>query len=110
MVARPRPAALLRAFDLEQAPGQAIMQKGAAPLQSLLVLPAAGLHYLVASFKPCAGIHGLKLSVVSTMQVAVQMEPPPEILLPLLPYQKEFLAWGVQQERGTVKGGILADE
>ncbi len=44
------------------------------------------------------------------MQVAVQMEPPSEILLPLLPYQKEFLAWGVQQERGTVKGGILADE
>ncbi len=38
------------------------------------------------------------------------MEPPSEILLPLLPYQKEFLAWGVQQERGTVKGGILADE
>ena len=25
-------------------------------------------------------------------------------------YQKEFLAWGVAQERGPVRGGILADE
>eukprot|EP00884_Botryococcus_braunii_P002146 jgi/Botrbrau1/11932/Bobra.341_1s0001.2 len=39
-----------------------------------------------------------------------QMEPPPELLMQLLPYQKEFLAWAVHQERGPVKGGILADE
>ena len=58
----------------------------------------------------CARSQCLVCFVVSPMQVAVQMEPPSEILLPLLPYQKEFLAWGVQQERGTVKGGILADE
>mmetsp|Transcript_12990 Transcript_12990/g.39320 ORF Transcript_12990/g.39320 Transcript_12990/m.39320 type:complete len:1245 (-) Transcript_12990:283-4017(-) len=32
------------------------------------------------------------------------------ILLPLLPYQKEFLAWGIAQEQGPVCGGILADE
>ncbi len=38
------------------------------------------------------------------------MEPPPELLMPLLPYQKEFLAWGVAQEKGPVRGGILADE
>lgn len=38
------------------------------------------------------------------------MEPPPELLMPLLPYQKEFLAWGVAQEQGPVRGGILADE
>ena len=75
------------------------------------MLPAAGFYWLVASSKVLGrSSHGLICSPVSTMQVAVQMEPPPEILLPLLPYQKEFLAWGVQQERGTVKGGILADE
>ena len=38
------------------------------------------------------------------------MEPPLELLMPLLPYQKEFLAWGVAQEQGPVQGGILADE
>lgn len=43
-------------------------------------------------------------------KVEAQMEPPPELLMPLLPYQKEFLAWGVAQEQGPVRGGILADE
>ena len=39
-----------------------------------------------------------------------QMEAPPELLMTLLPYQKEFLAWAVKQEQGDIKGGILADE
>ena len=38
------------------------------------------------------------------------MDPPPELVLPLLPYQKEFLGWSVSQEKGPIKGGILADE
>lgn len=38
------------------------------------------------------------------------MEPPPVLTVQLLPYQKEFLAWAIQQERGVAKGGILADE
>ena len=38
------------------------------------------------------------------------MEPPAEMLMSLLPFQKEFLAWAVSQERGEIKGGILADE
>ena len=37
-------------------------------------------------------------------------EPPAELLMPLLQYQKQFLAWAVKQEQGSVKGGILADE
>ena len=44
------------------------------------------------------------------MQVNAQMEPPAEMLMPLLPFQKEFLAWAISQEQGVVKGGILADE
>ena len=38
------------------------------------------------------------------------MEPPAELLMPLLPYQKEFLAWAVGQECSNIRGGILADE
>ena len=38
------------------------------------------------------------------------MEQPEEILVPLLPYQRQFLAWGVSQEQSSVRGGILADE
>ena len=39
------------------------------------------------------------------------MEAPPELLMPLLLYQKEFLAWAVSQEQcASVRGGVLADE
>jgi len=34
-----------------------------------------------------------------------QMEAPMELLMPLLPYQKEFLAWAIKQERSDVRGG-----
>ena len=43
-------------------------------------------------------------------QALQQMEAPAELLMELLPYQKEFLAWAVSQERGDICGGILADE
>lgn len=36
------------------------------------------------------------------------MEAPPELLMPLLPYQKEFLAWAVKQEHSDVRGGCAA--
>eukprot|EP00191_Tetraselmis_sp_GSL018_P011900 CAMPEP_0177603418 /NCGR_PEP_ID=MMETSP0419_2-20121207/15501_1 /TAXON_ID=582737 /ORGANISM="Tetraselmis sp., Strain GSL018" /LENGTH=1172 /DNA_ID=CAMNT_0019097187 /DNA_START=210 /DNA_END=3726 /DNA_ORIENTATION=+ len=39
-----------------------------------------------------------------------EMEAAPELLMPLLPYQKEFLGWAVNQERGSIRGGLLADE
>ena len=38
------------------------------------------------------------------------MEAPPELVLPLLSYQKEGLGWMVNQEINGVHGGILADE
>lgn len=44
------------------------------------------------------------------LQVYEQMEPPAEMLMSLLPFQKEFLAWAISQERGEIRGGILADE
>eukprot|EP00898_Chlorokybus_atmophyticus_P001429 jgi/Chlat1/2287/Chrsp17S02793 len=39
-----------------------------------------------------------------------KLEPPSELLLPLLPFQKEWLAWSIKQETGPLKGGILADQ
>lgn len=38
------------------------------------------------------------------------MDPPSELLMPLLPYQKEGLGWMVNQELNDTHGGILADE
>eukprot|EP01032_Pedospumella_encystans_P014510 gene14510-16657_t len=38
------------------------------------------------------------------------VEPSPNLLMPLLPYQKEGLGWMVNQEQNDVHGGILADE
>lgn len=38
------------------------------------------------------------------------MDPPPELLMELLPFQKEFLAWAVAHEQSEIRGGILADE
>ncbi|KAJ4828711.1 hypothetical protein Tsubulata_038329 [Turnera subulata] len=41
---------------------------------------------------------------------AETVEPPPELIMPLLRYQKEWLAWSLKQEESATKGGILADE
>ncbi|KAF7000764.1 hypothetical protein CFC21_016585 [Triticum aestivum] len=37
-------------------------------------------------------------------------EPAPEVLLQLLRFQKEWLAWALAQEASVSRGGILADE
>ncbi|URE39906.1 SNF2 family N-terminal domain [Musa troglodytarum] len=37
-------------------------------------------------------------------------EPSPDIILPLLRFQKEWLAWALKQENSDIRGGILADE
>lgn len=39
-----------------------------------------------------------------------EMEPSPQLTVPLLPYQREALAWMTAQEKSAYKGGILADE
>ncbi|ESQ36413.1 hypothetical protein EUTSA_v10006803mg [Eutrema salsugineum] len=41
--------------------------------------------------------------------IAETVEPPSDLVMPLLRYQKEFLAWALKQEQ-SVAGGILADE
>ncbi|KAL7086737.1 hypothetical protein ACP275_13G019300 [Erythranthe tilingii] len=42
--------------------------------------------------------------------VAETVEPSDDLIIPLLRYQKEWLAWALKQEESAVKGGILADE
>lgn len=37
-------------------------------------------------------------------------EAPSQLLMPLLRYQKEWLAWALKQEESAARGGILADE
>ncbi|CAL1407082.1 unnamed protein product [Linum trigynum] len=37
-------------------------------------------------------------------------EAPSELVMPLLRYQKEWLAWASKQEESSTRGGILADE
>ena len=44
------------------------------------------------------------------VQGLLEMEPAKELLMPLLPYQKQFLGWAISCEQGQVRGGILADE
>lgn len=39
-----------------------------------------------------------------------EMEPSPFLTVPLLPYQREALAWMTAQEKSDYQGGILADE
>ncbi|KAK1418183.1 hypothetical protein QVD17_27325 [Tagetes erecta] len=42
--------------------------------------------------------------------VAETVDQPPDLIMPLLRYQKEWLAWGLKQEESASRGGILADE
>ncbi|KAK4372724.1 hypothetical protein RND71_008108 [Anisodus tanguticus] len=37
-------------------------------------------------------------------------EAPSDLIMPLLRYQKEWLAWALKQEESIARGGILADE
>lgn len=47
---------------------------------------------------------------VEGIELAVAANPSPDITLPLLRFQREWLAWALKQESSDIKGGILADE
>ncbi|CAI9090249.1 OLC1v1024980C1 [Oldenlandia corymbosa var. corymbosa] len=42
--------------------------------------------------------------------LAETVEQPANLIMPLLRYQKEWLAWSLKQEESASRGGILADE
>ncbi|KAL3652640.1 hypothetical protein CASFOL_002321 [Castilleja foliolosa] len=52
---------------------------------------------------------GLDLINQNEMMTEV-VEPSDDLILPLLRYQKEWLAWSLKQEESVSRGGILADE
>eukprot|EP00963_Diacronema_lutheri_P002930 scaffold239_cov382-Pavlova_lutheri.AAC.5 len=39
-----------------------------------------------------------------------EAKPPEDLIMNLLSFQKQWLAWALQQENGWTKGGVLADE
>lgn len=41
---------------------------------------------------------------------ATTAEAPSDLIMPLLRFQKEWLAWALEQEESSTRGGILADE
>ena len=43
-------------------------------------------------------------------RVLKEAEPPEGLLMDLLPFQRQFLTFALEQEHGLLKGGILADE
>ena len=48
--------------------------------------------------------------LVFTRDELIEASPPEGLLMDLLPFQRQFLSFGLQQEKGMIKGGILADE
>uniref|UniRef100_A0A0G4HBV9 Uncharacterized protein n=1 Tax=Chromera velia CCMP2878 TaxID=1169474 RepID=A0A0G4HBV9_9ALVE len=49
-------------------------------------------------------------SLVKRKEPMERRKAPDSLLVPLLPFQEEGLAWMCRQEEGVVRGGILADE
>jgi SNF2 family DNA or RNA helicase len=43
-------------------------------------------------------------------RIIAPADPPPDLTLTLLPFQKESLSWMCEQEHSAYRGGILADE
>lgn len=51
------------------------------------------------------------MDLINQNEMATEIvEPPDDLIIPLLRYQKEWLAWALKQEESAVRGGILADE
>ncbi|CEM04117.1 unnamed protein product [Vitrella brassicaformis CCMP3155] len=51
-----------------------------------------------------------RLDELVKRKLVERYKAPPELLLPLLPFQEEGLAWMCHQEESDCRGGILADE
>ncbi|KAG6404813.1 hypothetical protein SASPL_132389 [Salvia splendens] len=47
---------------------------------------------------------------VNQNEIRITVEPSDDLIIPLLRYQKEWLAWALGQEESSAQGGILADE
>ena len=88
-------SATLGGFDLLTVPDQARVDE---------MLNASGLPEHLRGVDPDEEV------AAASAQWTTQREPPPSLLAPMLPYQKEGLGWLCAQEEGEMRGGILADE
>lgn len=53
----------------------------------------------------------MDMDLINQNEMATEtVEPSDDLIIPLLRYQKEWLAWSLKQEESAVRGGILADE
>lgn len=53
----------------------------------------------------------IDMDLINQNEIVMEtMEPSEDLIIPLLRYQKEWLAWALKQEESTARGGILADE
>ncbi|KAK6134726.1 hypothetical protein DH2020_031528 [Rehmannia glutinosa] len=53
----------------------------------------------------------LDMDLINQNEMVTEIvEPSDDLIIPLLRYQKEWLAWALKQEESSVRGGILADE
>lgn len=53
----------------------------------------------------------IDMDLINQNEIGMEtMEPSEDLIIPLLRYQKEWLAWALKQEESTARGGILADE
>lgn len=53
----------------------------------------------------------IDMDLINQNEISMEtVEPSDDLIIPLLRYQKEWLAWALRQEESSVRGGILADE
>lgn len=53
----------------------------------------------------------IDMDLINQNEIVMEtIEPSDDLIISLLRYQKEWLAWALKQEESSVRGGILADE
>ncbi|KAH6780513.1 Helicase protein with RING/U-box domain-containing protein [Perilla frutescens var. hirtella] len=53
----------------------------------------------------------MDMDLINQNEISMEtVEPSDDLIISLLRYQKEWLAWALKQEESTIRGGILADE
>ncbi|KAI3457330.1 hypothetical protein Pfo_013993 [Paulownia fortunei] len=79
-------------------------KKGAGPVLMWEVLEQENERWFAENLE-------IDMDLTNQNEMATEtVEPSDDLIIPLLRYQKEWLAWALKQEESSVRGGILADE
>ena len=68
------------------------------------------IHIFIPNSKTFRSVFNFGVDELVRVDWNTPKEPCSDLLMPLLPYQKEGLGWMVHQENSESRGGILADE